>query len=1270
MLAKCKYLFVISIFLGLASIFFAKPAYADAGSGGGAGNTGAAAAVGYGVDCYESTYYCPQWIKAPISVFERAWSQARSGSSDWDILNYSNRAYSQTAHDTCVNTRLNTSGYVYFSGYFGYLRPDLDHIRLFNSTNLYTKESHGNSMTVYGGGGISIGDFFGEQFQYADGTWSSVGKLMNDVIAITPGVSNEHDLAFFCMGMIPQEPKYYSQSTIGIDGDFKWTTISQSETVTVKKTIDLNQTNKVKLFFGHDSFSTLYSEKPMEWGIRRVVNGQLRDFSDNSDGQHDYAFATRVRDGESGTSNKYTEAYREYYRANPHSDTDGVGYTYTKAQFSDVTFLDSAVGKTFTFCEWFQLHWVTDTRVCAEIEVIRGSSDYFSSSTVFLDGNSSTTGITSSGSASVAKQLTIPSGSSKITASLVFAHNGYTKERSESSSNFSIARTLNDNSSAFSLGSGFSFSPFGALKPSAGAIASFTYLEDNYYTFGLRTNVYSGKRYISLENYKVTFTKAGTYKICEKYTVADSANTEVCANITVKSDNPPPNNDTCPIPTPSGTSTISSGVSKTNSAVIDLDIPKYSSWGSNLKQVYSKPYDYVQYDHCVFTGAQSVKKSTMHGGHPDSFTPTSNGTREKLVATNNNMTVSGFNFWSSRTFSYTLGEVAVHNAQSDKYRVKTTDVGKDLTQTSSANNGSASSWSDHEGWNWTEWIFETNGSYCGYDVSTEVDEDGKTHETKTARSCNVPYKRYTSHDGPYYVGSATGSSAGVSATSSVPYNFTTSLWADFRDSTGKLYAGESVSIRNEVTVHQKYNSVTEGDYATWTPDYTVTKILTFTYDKSQNASGSYDTSGGEVSGGTGTSSSSLVSAAFSGASFYSDNSRTGRLNSGGSFTTHTETVSSLDRTYNVPDYEAGTLFCTAIAVFPSKSADNEIGNDNGKWNVSNASCRSIAKKPSVQIWGNNFYTSGNVTTSLSRKKTTQEGTFGSWTEFGLTAKGVVRQMASGASLGYRTAYSSPTTNGGGAYGVDFCDSLVPQTIANKSCLSTVVGKPANAAGVSDVQADVSLGSRIISRFATVKNYPANNCSNLNLNDDRFETRDGSGFTYNYSYCNGNATITRAPNLGMGTTFIVYAKNSINIDWNLNYSAQNYKGYSQVPQYVIISESGDINISQNVTNIDAWLIAPNGTVNTCREHSTTHTGTGTFSNLNPATDCTNQLKVNGPVVARNLILGRNYGANSGNASILPAELFDSTAESYLWAYAQANSHAQIYTTYVRELAPRY
>ena len=100
-------------------------------------------------------------------------------------------------------------------------------------------------------------------------------------------------------------------------------------------------------------------------------------------------------------------------------------------------------------------------------------------------------------------------------------------------------------------------------------------------------------------------------------------------------------------------------------------------------------------------------------------------------------------------------------------------------------------------------------------------------------------------------------------------------------------------------------------------------------------------------------------------------------------------------------------------------------------------------------------------------------------------------------------------------------------------------------------------------------------------------------------------------------------------------------------------------------VDAWLIA-RGVINTCAVNGAQNVNDVNMNN------CDNQLRIRGGTVSKNLRLWRTAGSDGTTKDTLtsPAEIFNQSADTYLWAQAQSGSEGKIVTTYTKELPVRY
>lgn len=289
-------------------------------------------------------------------------------------------------------------------------------------------------------------------------------------------------------------------------------------------------------------------------------------------------------------------------------------------------------------------------------------------------------------------------------------------------------------------------------------------------------------------------------------------------------------------------------------------------------------------------------------------------------------------------------------------------------------------------------------------------------------------------------------------------------------------------------------------------------------------------------------------------------------------------------------------------------------------------CIPISQTPLVQVWGNDLrvgasYAGGpSSDNAMIRTGIIQMNTNdfrGSWTEYGVLAPGNISGMASGSgfangnSSGEQSAWSKLTF-------ANVADDL------DVRCQESGTGCYATGAGMGalpDIAGAVDDGS-----FAGVP--VTNSCSvgATTISSSRIIR------------CNGTLTITG----------------------NLQMAAGPFASPRDIPQMIIIANR--INIRSNVTRIDSWLVGSgaDAAIDTCSDRPAQLT-------LN---DCDQRLTVNGPTIAKTLLLYRTGGSVSAAPNSPPAERFNLRSDAYIWSYAQAARSGSIRTDYVTELSPRY
>lgn len=342
-------------------------------------------------------------------------------------------------------------------------------------------------------------------------------------------------------------------------------------------------------------------------------------------------------------------------------------------------------------------------------------------------------------------------------------------------------------------------------------------------------------------------------------------------------------------------------------------------------------------------------------------------------------------------------------------------------------------------------------------------------------------------------------------------------------------------------------------------------------------------------------------------------------------------------------WQVGTKLCYVLAI------DTPTQNDAVVNRYGRASCVVVGKRPTVQVHGGDVVAGRyfkpddvsdtappSVRGSLTVKGGTVNKTFGSWTEYGVFAPGVISGFASASGLagGYDGAVASNQ---------DVWSTL---TFGNSSGAYGHFTSPANMGPMAHT-ASYFLRGRNVARDITAE-------GSIAINGDAV-----SGL---YQKRTGDLALD-ASTLEKGKSVIIHVpEGTVTIRGNLAYAAGPYGAISEIPQLVIIAKN--IVINATVTNVDAWLLAQagdgsGGTVTTCDT-------AGTLT----SEVCNAPLRVNGPVMAKSLQLRRTGGAGTGNASGDPAEIFNLRADAYLWAYNEGRSAVRAQTTYTTELPPQF
>lgn len=496
----------------------------------------------------------------------------------------------------------------------------------------------------------------------------------------------------------------------------------------------------------------------------------------------------------------------------------------------------------------------------------------------------------------------------------------------------------------------------------------------------------------------------------------------------------------------------------------------------------------------------------------------------------------------------------------------------------------------------------------------------------------------------------------------VPYNFNTRIMINTSGESA-VYAGEKASsVSYGVEVVKKNNSLTTDgkDSSAYTTIIKNARIKAIAYADA----GEY---GGVANYGD--INSSLCSYYGGAQNCQEVNISTNyTFNSAGSLDGYTEKGPQISGLY-VPDVDAGSNYCVAVAIYPSSSGsdDNLNTSGSGTWRISDSKCFKVAKKPNFQLWGGGILMNGGAKLYTSEKKNldgfavASSGSptyvFGSFVETNLIANGIVTGLASGAGTGYTSTGLTANPGGSMENSVSYCQRSM-LSIANNNCSNSV-----GNAGLSVLTNNISEKTAIVNKLFPGMEANITN-GTINLETDYNETSAG----VRYSYSKNNLTINAAT-IGKGVTHVVRSDKNVLIAGNLIYE-DSYSKLEQIPKLVILAKNIKVNcdVVNVVSRIDAVLIAEEN-VDTC---SATDGDKGAVTGIDSEAN-SKQLKINGMILANSLTLNRTYGAARGVRSIVPAEIINYDTSLYLWSFggkSDPENTGKFTQTYLRELPPRY
>lgn len=333
-------------------------------------------------------------------------------------------------------------------------------------------------------------------------------------------------------------------------------------------------------------------------------------------------------------------------------------------------------------------------------------------------------------------------------------------------------------------------------------------------------------------------------------------------------------------------------------------------------------------------------------------------------------------------------------------------------------------------------------------------------------------------------------------------------------------------------------------------------------------------------------------------------------------------------TITADDYQVGQTVCRfmAIRTFDANHDQNDM-----RRRVSKPACVQIGKKPKVQVQGGDLASGGLVQTSVT--STISNGTYGSWGEYLVTALGSVNGTAS--ARGYA----------GGTASTRMC---------SVSYLTLVNAPGGSCSESSNTKGMYSAVSNVASRAASLASLFSQTTP---LGGQSIDVASHPNGVFS-----GSGTITVKASAGVGGTIIINAPDAdVVVADSIRYTNSTIAKSADIPQVVIIANT--ITIQSTVSQVDAWLVASgaNGTIKTCTDVSDA-------SNLR-TTNCTTPLLVDGPVMAKRLLLYRTSGSDKTTLGD-PAEVFNLRPDAYLWLQNYLAATPKARTVITKELPPRY
>lgn len=341
-------------------------------------------------------------------------------------------------------------------------------------------------------------------------------------------------------------------------------------------------------------------------------------------------------------------------------------------------------------------------------------------------------------------------------------------------------------------------------------------------------------------------------------------------------------------------------------------------------------------------------------------------------------------------------------------------------------------------------------------------------------------------------------------------------------------------------------------------------------------------------------------------------------------------------------WPVGTKVCYVLSI--AKPTEKDAPTDR----TTKAACVVIGKRPTVQIWGGDVNVGGSmagdseavpttlpkIQTGLTAKSSPVNRMFGSWAEYAASATGAIIGLGTAAEL--EGGYPGTMTSQQRVWS--------ELTFANKN---DAFGAFAPSRTIPNL-ANALMANQPVTPIVADKLNPDSLPSGVH------EKRTPGGLTL------------AAGVLSKAKSIVIHVPNeTVTIEGDLAYTPDPLTSIDEIPRLVIVARA--INIQGNVGNIDAWLIARNspngsggGTITTCSDGPDALT----------INDCAQPLRINGAVMARQLLLKRTAGAGAGEESDRPGEIINLRADAYLSSLARRTKSSVPITSYSVELPPRF